>query len=422
MGSDLDLVGDREPLRNWAGNHRYRAARVVTPSSVEELREIVTTADRVRALGSRHSFNRICDTSGVLIDTRALVTGPILDEERGSMTVSPGVTFGAVAQALDGTRWALPNLGSLPHISVIGAVSTGTHGSGTGNQVLAASVTRMRLMLADGFTVDVRRGDDTFEGCVVSVGALGVVLEVDLQLVPTFDVVQTLDDAGAWEHAYLAVPEVLSSAYSVSVFTRWGRGATEILAKHRVESAADHVSPSTKETSMLLVDGPNLTARDARVSWSAGLPHFRMEFEPSFGEEIQSEFFVSSGDTVEALAAVTALADVLDPHLIVSEIRAIASDSLWLSPAYGRDSTSLHFTWKLEPEPVERVNALVAEALAPLAARPHWGKRFPGGTALRDSYPRAASFLSLAQDLDPTRKFTNDFIDETLGSAPATDG
>jgi len=404
---------------NWAGNHAYRAQELVAPTDVRDLRQVVAGADRVRALGSRHSFNAICDTDGLLVDTRSLARPPDVDETRGRVRVAPGVTFGAVAQALKGTSWALPNLGSLPHISVIGAMSTGTHGSGTQHQVLASTVRRLRLVVADGSTIEVRVGDDGFDGCVVALGRLGVVIEAELQLVPAFDVVQTLDGLGPWDQVIDDVPAILAVGYSVSVFTRWGRGATEVLGKHL--ASCDHFTErrSSKQRSELLPEGPSLTPRDEVVPWSEGLPHFRLEHTPSFGEEIQSEYFVPSEHLVDALRAVSTLADVLDPVLIVSEVRSVAGDGFWMSPAYGQDSSCLHFTWRREPADVDRVNALVAGALAAFGARPHWGKRFPSDVDLAPLYPRLADFRSLIRDIDPAGKFGNAFVDEAIGALPS---
>jgi xylitol oxidase len=407
-------------VTNWAGNHTYRAQEVVAPTDVDDLKRLVVGADRVRALGSRHSFNAICDTDGVLIDTTSLARPASVDETRGRVTVTPGVTFGDVAHALDGSAWALPNLGSLPHISVIGALATGTHGSGTANRILASAVGALRLMLGDGSTVEVRRGDDGFDGCVVALGRLGIVVAAELELVPVFDVVQTLDDAGQWTEVIDDVPGMLASAYSVSVFTRWGRGATEVLGKHLAPAFGCVDRRSPKQLSGLLPEGPGLTRRDEVVRWSSGLPHFRLEHTPSFGKEIQSEYFIPAEDTVDALRAVTALADVLDPHLIVSEVRSVAADDFWMSPAFGRDSTCLHFTWRRQPEEVDRVNADVAAALAPFAARPHWGKRFPHAAGHAHLYPRAADFRSLVLDADPTGKFSNALVDDAIGIVPAT--
>lgn len=115
---------------NWAGNVRYRAERIVTPGSADELAEIISASERVRVLGSRHSFTDIADTEGVLVSLAALVDEPVLTPATGVVSVAAGMRYGDLAPWLHARGRALANLASLPHISVAGAVATGTHGSG----------------------------------------------------------------------------------------------------------------------------------------------------------------------------------------------------------------------------------------------------------------------------------------------------
>src|SRR6185437_9936106 len=113
-----------------------------------------------------------------------------------------------------------------------------------------------------------------------------------------------------------------------------------------------------------------------RGPWYERLPHFRMGFLPSAGDELQSEYFVSRHHAVEAILAVERLREEITPHLLITEIRAIAADDLWLSPCYKRPSIAIHFTWKPDWNPVKRVLPLIERELASFSARPHWGKLF----------------------------------------------
>jgi xylitol oxidase len=152
--------------------------------------------------------------------------------------------------------------------------------------------------------------------------------------------------------------------------------------------------------------------------WSERLPHFRSGFLPSSGEELQSEFFVARADAADAVAAVRGLAKDIVPLLLISELRTIAGDSLWLSPHEGRDTFALHFTWQRRPAEVERVVAEIEAALAPLGARPHWGKVFTArADAIRPLYPRMANFLALRERLDPEGTFVNGWLREKVLSA-----
>ena len=141
---------------------------------------------------------------------------------------------------------------------------------------------------------------------------------------------------------------------------------------------------------------------------------------PSAGRELQSEYFVPRRNAVDAILAVEALKDRIGPHLFITEIRAIAADDLWMSPAYGRDSIAIHFTWKPEMEAVSRLLPAIERALAPYAARPHWGKLFTVAPAtLRSIYPRLPEFVALATRYDPRGTFRNAFLNEHLFNAGA---
>jgi len=401
---------------NWAGNHQYRYQRMESPRSVAEVRALVASASRVRALATRHSFNDICDAPELLLDITGLSAAPQVDAAQRIVTVRGGTTFGTVAEAVHAAGMALPNMGSLPHISVIGACATGTHGSGVRNRVLAASVTRIQLMVADGSIVDVHRGEADFAGVVVSLGALGIVLEVDLQLVATFNLVQTVGSDLSWSRVVREAPSHLASAYSVSIFTRWSDAEpTELLVKRRIDG--DFTPPLEASVSRLLGAAPQWTVRDTPVPWLHALPHFRADHPPSFGNEIQSEFFVPVELTHEALLAVAALAKDMEPHLIVSEIRAVAADDLWLSPAHQRDTTAIHFTWLSHPREVADLVSRLQDVLAPFQARPHWGKVFDFARFDPSTYARIGDFVGLARRLDPAGKFHNDFIHSVLDAA-----
>lgn len=149
--------------------------------------------------------------------------------------------------------------------------------------------------------------------------------------------------------------------------------------------------------------------------WFARLPHFRPEFTPSSGVELQSEYLVPRTRAVEALRAVDAIRDRVAPVLQISEIRTIAADDLWLSTAYGRDSVGIHFTWVKDLDGVLPVLAALEECLAPYEPRPHWGKLFTiAPEALRAAYPRLPDFQALRHRFDPTGKFTNAFLTRHL--------
>jgi xylitol oxidase len=146
------------------------------------------------------------------------------------------------------------------------------------------------------------------------------------------------------------------------------------------------------------------------------LPHFRLEFTPSAGEELQTEYLLPRERAVEAFEALATIADEIAPVLQVSEVRTIAADELWLSPAFERDSVAFHFTWVKDDAAVRPVMGAVEERLAPFEPRPHWGKVFsvkPDDVAAR--YAKLPQFRELARRYDPSGKFRNAFVDPYLG-------
>jgi xylitol oxidase len=393
-------------MRNWAGNYEYRAGTVHRPGSVEELQETVSRAARIRALGSRHSFTDIGDS-----DELVALDGLPGDVEIGDGTVTvPGhLRYGDVAERLKPSALALHNLGSLPHISVAGAIATATHGSGTAN--LATAVAALELVTSDGELVTARRGDPDFDGMVVSLGALGVVTRVTLDVEPAYEIRQRVFEGLPWE----AVPGVFGAGYSVSVFTLWGETTDQLWVKSRGEPPAEMqgARPATADLHPLGLDPVHATRQlGVPGAWSDRLPHFRMDFTPSAGEEIQSEYLVPREHAADAIEAIRQLGDALRPALQIAEIRTVDADTLWLSPQYGQDTIGFHFTWKREPELVARLAGALEVALGPFAPRPHWGKVFLAGSAtIADRYERLPDFRRLAERLDPRGAFRNEWLE-----------
>ncbi|QMU71422.1 D-arabinono-1,4-lactone oxidase [Streptacidiphilus sp. P02-A3a] len=413
---------------NWAGNLAYSAARRHEPGTVAELQSIVRAGSRVRALGSRHSFNRVADTDGDLVSTAALPPVLRIAEDRRTVRVGGGVRYAVLAERLWQDGLALANLASLPHISVAGAVATGTHGSGDRNQGLASAVQALRLVGASGELEELSRDTEPrdFPGAVVALGALGVVTELTLAVRPAFEVAQRVWLGLPLPRLAEEFEQVFGSAYSVSAFTTWGSDRAAIWRKERTDApAAPPVAgavPATDEQHPIpgLPAGPCTAQLGRPGPWHERLPHFKPEFTPSSGDELQSEYLLPRAGAAEAITRLRALGDRLAPVLHVGEIRTVAADDLWLSPAYGRDSVAFHFTWIADLGSVEPVLAQVEAALRPLAARPHWGKlsAFTPGE-LAAAYPRLTDFTRLAQHRDPHGRFGSPFLDALIVSGPA---
>ncbi|TAP44846.1 D-arabinono-1,4-lactone oxidase [Arthrobacter sp. S39] len=416
-------------MKNWAGNLEYSSAEVHRPDSVAGLAEVVAGVSRVKALGSRHSFNRVGDTDGVHILLDALPQEIELDSERQTVRVSGGISYGALCRTLEKSGVAIHNLASLPHISVAGAIQTGTHGSGVDNPSLAGAVERIDLVRASGEQVSLSRADgDEFLGSVVGLGALGIVTGLELSVRPSFQMRQRVLENLPWERALADFPALVSSAYSVSLFTDYaGEDINQVWLKALDSDPAltdlFGATPAVEARHPLPgMSGENCTAQlDEPGPWLDRLPHFRHEFTPSNGEELQSEYILPLEHGPAAIQAVRGLAGKLAPLLFVSEIRTGAADEFWLSPFYRQQSVALHFTWKPLQAEVEAVLPELEELLRPFGARPHWGKLFtPAGHDWEALYPRFADFRPLAGEHDPAGKFRNGLLDSILGAPAAS--
>lgn len=421
--------GKPRNMKNWAGNLEYGSADVLRPESVAELAAMVGRAGKIKALGSRHSFNRVGDTDGVHVLLDALPQHIELDSARGTVHVSGGVSYGALCRTLAKSGAAIHNLASLPHISVAGAVQTGTHGSGVDNQSLAGAVESIDLVRPSGEQVTLARADgDQFMASVVGLGALGIVTGLELSVRPAYQMRQRVLEDLPWDRALAEFPAIVSSAYSVSLFTDYAGGTINqvwlkaLAAEPPLPDLFGATAATRSRHPLPDMSAENCTEQlDVPGPWLDRLPHFRHEFTPSNGEELQSEFILPLELAPAALQAVRGLAGRLAPLLFVSEIRTGAADDFWLSPFYRQRSVALHFTWKPLQQEVEALLPDLEDALRPFGARPHWGKLFtPSSHDWEDLYPKFAEFRSLAAAHDPDGKFRNTLLDSVLGVSAAS--
>lgn len=426
---------------NWAGNLAYSATSVIYPTTVAEVQEIVRAASPggVRALGTRHCFNDLADTDGALINLARLE--PVSDghlkiqsspDGATTVRVSAATRYGDLAAALVPQGLAIHNLASLPHISIAGAIATATHGSGDANQGLGGAVVGLELVTGTGEVLEVRRGQDgavPFEAAVVHLGALGIITHVTLAVEPAFEVRQDVYEDLPWASLEENFDAITGAAYSVSVFTRWNEGgADQVWLKSRTDALGEAGDLpfgddffGARRSATALHPLPGISAQSCTEQLGvpgpshARLPHFKMEFTPSNGAELQSEYLVPREHAVAAISALRALREQIVPLLQITEIRTMAADGLWLSPAGQHDAVGLHFTWLPRQNEVEALLPVIEEALAPFDARPHWGKLFTTDAArLAELFPRLGDFAELAEKLDPAGVFRNDYLDRVL--------
>ena len=410
---------------NWAGNYTYSTNRLHSPTSVEEVRQIIKSCSKVKALGSRHSFDGIADTRGDQISLKQL-QGITIDRKSSTATVDAGVTYGKLSPYLDDNGFALHNLASLPHISVAGGCATATHGSGDKNGNLSTAVSAMQIVTADGELVTLSRQNDSkqFEGAVVGLGALGVVTKVTLNLQPTFKMSQVVYENLPLDHLENHFDEIFGAGYSVSLFTDWQHHrATQVWIKSRVPAQSPPEFFGAKLATRKLHPLAGHSAENCTDQmgipgpWYERMPHFRMNFTPSSGAELQSEYFVPREKAYQAILAVEKLRDHITPHLFITEFRTIHEDTLWMSPCYQRSAMTIHFTWKPEWPAVKQVLPMIEEQLAPFDPRPHWAKLFTMPPAqLKSRYSKLSDFHALLTRYDPNGKFRNEFLNTYLYS------
>jgi len=307
---------------------------------------------------------------------------------------------------------------------------------------LATAVIALELVLADGSLRRFARGDEDFPGAVVHVGSLGACVSVTLQLVPAFRVAQHVYEGLALEEACTHFDDIMSAGYSVSLFTTWaGDTFEQVWRKVRVEEGADGDSASAAALpgtwhGAARATGPHhpLPGADTEPCteqlgipgpWHARLPHFRAEFTPSHGDELQTECVggVDLPLAPQPSRALTLTAQLRPaPQVLCSagrRARCAARPVRAQGPHRASAVRGRGLTWRPLSEAVMALLPAIESALAPFGARPHWGKLFVMDAAtLAQRYERLPAFAALARRLDPTGKFSNAFSAGTGVTAP----
>ena len=420
----------QEPVierRNWGRNIIYKAKNLAEPATVEELQELVPQAGYRKGLGSSHSYNDIPDSPHTQISLRKLNKIIAIDESKMTMTIEGGIKYEELAPQLHEKGYALHNLASLPQITVAGASATGTHGSGTGNGNLATVVREVEFCNADGQLITISRynNPDIFDGAVVSLGGLGIVTKMVLDMVPSYDARQDLFLDLPLNSVIDNFDEIMSTGYSVSLFTLWQKDIVDqVWIKRRIDQPVrdlgkDFFGGKMCERNIhpiIELSAESCTEQLGSVGpWYDRLPHFIINGMPSAVDELQSEYFIPIENAADGMRAIAGLGDKILPYLYISEIRTIAADNLWMSQCYKRDSVAFHFTWKPNWPEVRKLLPQIEAALAPFGVRPHWGKLYTiDARTVQGSYERFPDFLKLLKTYDPIGKFKNDYLNRII--------
>jgi xylitol oxidase len=409
---------------NWAGNVPYTGTHLYRPGTLDEVKRLVRDNDNVKALGGRHSFSTIANTRGAMVTLERFDTVSDVNRAAGTVEVGAGVKYAQLCPQLQRQGFAVANLASLPHICVLGACATATHGSGTGNLATQVAVLEFVDGRGEVVTLSEDRNRDEFRGAVVGLGAIGLVTKVTLRVVPAFDVRQWV-----WEN--MPLPQfadnfdtVMRAGYSVSAFTTWrDNQVSEVWVKRRAD-AGDWdpgrqwfgASPAPRDRHPIVTMDPRSCTQQMGVAGPAWerLPHFRPDHPPSSrGRERHSEYFVRRRDAVAAIRALYGIGGQIARALQISEIRTVSEDPLWMSTAQGRDSVALHFTWTDNDPDVAAAMPIVEGALERFGPRPHWGKMHARTRQqVAAQFDRVGDFRDLCRRHDPDGKFLNEYLRE----------
>jgi xylitol oxidase len=426
--SPFKALAFQDKLKNWAGNLQYSTANVYSPRSVEDVQQLVKKYDKVKALGSRHCFNDIADSRHRLISIKEMNKVVALDADARTVTIEGGMNYGQLCPYLNDRGFALHNLASLPHISVAGACTTATHGSGMKNGNLATAVKAIEFVTADGTIMYLSKDKDAekFNAAVVALGAIGIITKVTLALQPAYTMRQYVYVGMPLQQLKNNFEKIMSAGYSVSLFTDWqNESINEVWVKTLSDNAKQHegnreffgAKAATENIHPIIeLSAENCTEQlGVQGAWYERLPHFKMGFTPSSGKELQAEYFVPKQHAVDAIMAIQKMGREVGPHLFISEVRTIAADDLWMSPCYGQDSVTIHFTWKQDWPAVRKLLPKIENELTPYGVKPHWGKLFTvPATTLASRYPKLPEFKKLVAEYDPKGKFRNDYLSKNI--------
>jgi alditol oxidase len=428
--SPLLTWSSKDKLTNWAGNIEYGTDKLYSAKSLKDVQDFVRNRNKLKVLGTHHCFNTIADTNSEFLSLKPMDQVVNLDANAKTVTIESGLSYGQLCPYLDHEGWALHNLASLPHISVAGACSTATHGSGEKNGNLATAVSALEMVNANGDQVKLSRSQDgeAFRAAVVGLGAMGVITKLTLDIQPRFMMKQYVYQDLPMNELKENFDAIESAAYSVSLFTDWRtKRINEVWLKIRMPEQPVFDAPAefvgAKRATRNLHPIIELSAENCTEQmgvpgpWYDRLPHFRMGFMPSAGKELQTEYFVPRHNAVDAILAVARLHDQVSPHLLITEIRTIAADDLWMSPCYKQSSVTIHFTWKPDWPAVRRLLPVIEKELSPFHARPHWAKLFTISPAdIQSRYERLPEFIEACKKYDPHGKFRNEFLNRNIFS------
>lgn len=417
-------------FRNWAGNVQFTAQSFIQPENETEIAAALLKSEQLRVVGTGHSWSTICTTNQNLLNLDRYNKVLQVDKEKLQVTVQPGIKLWQLNEYIDKQGLALKNLGSIARQSLAGAISTATHGTGIGFQILASQIEKFKLIKPDGDILEIHseKDKDLFNLSIVNLGALGVISEMTINVVPAYqlhdrtyvaplqEVIDNLDElVEETDHFKLWwFPHVDQAV--VYRYTRTQQAAND--SRLRQWLMDEFLSVNVYR---LLLKAGNIN-RDWRRNINRTLvkkfiqPLNRIEksykvfnvLEPPIHREVEWAFDISVAK--ELLREYTSFINASKHRInFIQEIRFTKADEYALSPCYGRNTMWLgaynadNFGWE------ELMSDFESLAIK-YKGRPHWGKEFNvSATYLQQQYPNFKKFTTLREQFDPTGKLLNDF-------------
>ncbi|MBT8239832.1 MAG: FAD-binding protein [Acidimicrobiia bacterium] len=429
-----------EGFTNWGGNYHCDPAQILSPADTEEIAEVVRAArcrgERVKAVGSGHSFTDGASTDGSMIRLNDMTRFHGVDPDTGVATVDAGITLRALSEELDRVGRALPNMGDIDVQTLAGATATATHGTGAQFPNLSAGIVGFEIVTGTGEVLwcDAGQNADIWRVGRVNLGALGVITRIALETVPAFALEQTegveqidglvKDFAGFV--ANVQHPEFFWFPGSERALVKRNQPTTQVpnppslvaygLHKYVLENRAFELALRGARR----FPGQRVRIRNF-VEAMAGSSHtvdksYRIFSSPRLVRFVEMEYGIPVDAVPEAIEQVRRFTDTLDaPPLFPIEVRVSAADDIPLSTAYGRDTGWLAFHQYRGME-YERYFRGIEEIMDGFNGRPHWGKlHYQNAEALRSRYPEWDSFQQVRDLVDPTGMFRNSYLDRVLG-------
>ncbi|MEU5400535.1 D-arabinono-1,4-lactone oxidase [Streptomyces sp. NPDC005963] len=428
------------PRRNWAGTVTVRPTREATPASADEVADAVRQAAadglRVKTAGTGHSFTAIADTDGLLIRPD-LLTG-IRDVDRAAMTVTvaSGTPLKRLNVALAREGLSLANMGDIMEQTIAGAISTGTHGTGRDSASIAAQITGLELVTADGRVLHCSATEhpELFAVARVGLGALGVITAVTLAVEPLF-VLQAREEPMSFDRVTAEFDALHAENEHFEFY--WFPHTGNCITKRNNRSAGPPSPPGAVRAWIddeLLSNGlfqvansmgrtvpavipalARLSSRALSARTYADIP-YKVFTSPRRVRFVEMEYALPRESAVDALREVKAMIERSPLKISFPvEVRTAPGDDMALSTASGRESAyiAVHL---YRGTPYRSYFTAVERIMTAHGGRPHWGKiHTRDAEYLAGVYPRFAEFTAVRDRLDPARVFGNDHLRRVLG-------